>query len=401
MTRWVLYDDGGGRFSPMTDLRSFAEVRTGALTALERFTRWWGEPQAVVVPGPLEALAAERGLPTLVRADDETPLHVVNARWRGARPEVWPETGEAWHDSEGVVVAASIPPQALLELVKHGELPAHVRRIEAPRRLYRRPWEVLDDLPDRLAEDLELLHPVHPESGESSGARRGDVVGGHRVVVDPTAKLGCGVVLDATEGPISIAAGASVGHGSVLHGPLRLGAGSVVADRTQLKANTVIGPVCKVGGEIGATIFQGHANKVHDGHLGDSWIGEWVNFGAGTTNSNLLNTYGEVSMRLEPEGPSERSGRTAMGCLVGDHVKFAILVRIMTGSTFGTGSMVAVTDPPRSVGRFRWLTDRGDAPYRLDRFLEVMATAQSRRGVSAGPAYLARLEALHAAGRTG
>jgi DNA polymerase-1 len=54
---------------------------------------------------------------------------------------------------------------------------------------------------------------------------------------------------------------------------------------------------------------------------------------------------------------------------VGDHVKFAILVRIMTGSTFGTGSMVAVTDPPRSVGRFRWLTDRGDAPYRLDRFL--------------------------------
>ncbi|MHC4869462.1 MAG: hypothetical protein ACYTE2_07240 [Planctomycetota bacterium] len=198
---------------------------------------------------------------------------------------------------------------------------------------------------------------------------------------------------------IAIAAGAHIGHLAVLRGPVWIGPGSVVADRAQIKANTVIGPVSKVGGEIGATIFQGHANKVHEGHLGDSWIGEWVNFGAGTTNSNLLNTYGEVSMRLDPDGPSERSGRTAMGCIVGDHVKFAILVRIMTGSSFGTGSMIASTDPPRSVGRFRWLTERGDATYRLEKFLGVMAAAQSRRGVEAGPAYLERLRRLHDAGR--
>ncbi|MGA1400455.1 MAG: hypothetical protein ACO38P_08720, partial [Phycisphaerales bacterium] len=91
-----------------------------------------------------------------------------------------------------------------------------------------------------------------------------------------------------------------------------------------------------------------------------------------------------------------RTGRTAMGCLVGDHVKFAIGTRITTGACFGTGSMIAVDDPPRCVGRFRWLVDRGETGYRYDRFLEVATIAAGRRGTTFGPAYLDRLASLHA-----
>ena len=48
--------------------------------------------------------------------------------------------------------------------------------------------------------------------------------------------------------------------------------------------------MCKLGGEIEHSIFYGYSNKVHDGHIGNAYIGEWVNMGAGTTNSNLKNT---------------------------------------------------------------------------------------------------------------
>jgi len=397
MTAWVLHDDGGGRFGPMTDLRSFAEVRTGAFTALERCTRRWGAPQALLLPEGLQDLASERGLTSAASRTPGERVHVLNSRWRGALPEHWPAAGEAWCDAEGDVVATTLDDGSAEEFLRHRELPEDIRRIgKAGAALYRRPWEVLEDLPERLLDDLSTMRGAEGAREPGPAAER---VGDRPVDVDPRASLGRGVVFDATDGPIAIAAGAHIGHLAVLRGPVWIGLGSVVADRAQIKANTVIGPISKVGGEIGATIFQGHANKVHEGHLGDSWIGEWVNFGAGTTNSNLLNTYGEVSMRLDPDGPSERSGRTAMGCIVGDHVKFAILVRIMTGSSFGTGSMIASTDPPRSVGRFRWLTERGDATYRLEKFLGVMAAAQSRRGVEAGPAYLERLRRLHDAGR--
>ena len=86
--------------------------------------------------------------------------------------------------------------------------------------------------------------------------------------------------------------------------------------------------------KLAASIFQGHANKSHHGHLGDSFVGEWANLGAGTVNSNLLNTYSEVLHAVwSPMGRPLRSvAERFLGCVIGDHVKTAIGTRIMTGS---------------------------------------------------------------------
>src|SRR3712207_7766885 len=43
----------------------------------------------------------------------------------------------------------------------------------------------------------------------------------------------------------------------------------------------------RIGGEVEASIVQGYSNKHHDGFLGHSYLGEWVNIGAMTTNSDL------------------------------------------------------------------------------------------------------------------
>ncbi|MEL7484590.1 MAG: glucose-1-phosphate thymidylyltransferase, partial [Planctomycetota bacterium] len=153
---------------------------------------------------------------------------------------------------------------------------------------------------------------------------------------------------------------------------------------------------CKIAGEVGGTIFQGFSNKAHEGHLGDSWVGEWVNFGAGTNNSNLLNTYGEVLARATVGGPSERTGQTFIGAIIGDHVKFAISTRIMTGSVIHTGAMWASGAPVSEViGPFTWATDRGETAFRLSRFLETAKTVMDRRGMEPGDEYLARLSVLH------
>jgi UDP-N-acetylglucosamine diphosphorylase/glucosamine-1-phosphate N-acetyltransferase len=183
---------------------------------------------------------------------------------------------------------------------------------------------------------------------------------------------------------------------ATLVGPCCILEGSIVAERAVIKANTSIGPGCRVGGEVGGTIFQAFSNKAHDGHLGDSIVGEWVNLGAGTDNSNLLNTYGEVTVRLEAALPRERTGRMFCGSFLADHAKLAIGTRLMTGTSIGTGAMVAASAAPdTTVDRFAWVTDDGSRRYRLAKFLEVARTVMARRGVTPGPAYLARLAALH------
>ena len=202
-------------------------------------------------------------------------------------------------------------------------------------------------------------------------------------------------ILDTTNGPIAVRAGATIRPGSTIIGPVVIGERSTVLDKALVKANTALGPVCKVAGEIGGTILQGYANKGHDGHLGDSWLGEWVNLGAGTTNSNLLNTYSEVTSVAQPHAHREKTGETFFGCALGDHVKTAIGTRIMTGAIVHTGAMWAATAPISGcVDRFAWATDKGVRHYRVDRFLEVMRASMGRRTIEPSDAYTARVAAL-------
>jgi UDP-N-acetylglucosamine diphosphorylase/glucosamine-1-phosphate N-acetyltransferase len=211
-----------------------------------------------------------------------------------------------------------------------------------------------------------------------------------------TATIAPGVVLDATHGAIAIDRGATVRPGAIIVGPAYVGEQSTVLEHALIKANTAIGPVCKVAGEVGGSILQSHSNKGHDGHIGDTWIGQWVNLGAGTTNSNLLNTYGEVTAACSPRSRRERTGLTFFGAIIADHVKTAICTKLMTGSVIGLGAMIACTaPPPTSVRRFAWLTDAGESRFRLDRFFDAADRMMERRSMSISPELRRRLEALH------
>ena len=105
-----------------------------------------------------------------------------------------------------------------------------------------------------------------------------------------------GVVFDVRHGAVVLEAGVEVRHGTRLEGPVYVGPHSKVLGGF-IRASA-FGPECRVHGEIAASVFLGYANKSHDGFLGHSVLGHWVNLGAGTTTSNLKNTYGKVKLQV-------------------------------------------------------------------------------------------------------
>ena len=125
-------------------------------------------------------------------------------------------------------------------------------------------------------------------------------------------------------------------------------------------------------------------------------IGSWVNLGADTVTSNLLNTYGEISVRLEPDSARNRTGRMFLGSLIGDHVKTAIGTRLMTGTVLGTGSMIATTSPPpTTVERFAWHTDDGQRRYKIDKFIDMAHRHVQARSLELDQAQEALLRSIH------
>lgn len=407
----IVFDDGKGSLALLTDTRPSFGVRTGALTTLERLAlivkaEAKTEVTGVWTPEPLAALAREQ---ITVPVNDESRLSsakqavlLVNGRCP-VLPEGVGElkVGAAMVTPSGDVIAARLPAADALGFLRSGALPASCKASPAGEPcLLEHPWDVIRFRDAALDIDLRAFF-----TRESQGLPPGVIgISDDQIHVSPEALVYPGVVFDAEHGPIVIDDGAVIRPGAVIIGPAYIGRGSTVIDRALIKGHTAIGPVCKVAGEVGGCIFQGFANKAHDGHLGDSWVGEWANLGAGTTNSNLLNTYGEVIAQSAPDGKRCRTGLRFLGCIIGDHVKMAILTRIMTGSVFGTGSMIAAMNPPSAVGRFEWVTDEPGAaggvkrqPYRIEKFLDVARAAMARRKVTLSPSLEQRLRALAAA----
>src|SRR5262249_42609465 len=145
-----------------------------------------------------------------------------------------------------------------------------------------------------------------------------------------------GVVFDVRHGAVVLEPGVEVRHGTRLEGPVFVGARSRVLGG--FIRGSAFGPECRLHGEIAASVFLGYANESHDGFVGHSVVGHWVNLGALTTTSNLKNTYGPV--RLEVAGRRIETERQNLGTLFGDHAKTAIGTMLATGTVVGVGANV-------------------------------------------------------------
>jgi UDP-N-acetylglucosamine diphosphorylase/glucosamine-1-phosphate N-acetyltransferase len=217
------------------------------------------------------------------------------------------------------------------------------------------------------------------------------ILGDPALVICRGALVEPGVVFDTRAGAIVLEAGLEVRHGSRLEGPLYAGEKSRILGG-HLRAS-FIGPRCSVKGEISNSVFLGYANKSHDGFVGHSVVGHWVNLGAGTTTSNLKNTYGDVA--LEIAGQRLVTGRQFLGTLFGDHAKTAIGTMLSTGTVIGAGANVfGGSAVPRYVPPMAWGSD-GRVQMTEEGFLKVAERVLPRRDVAFTPEIRASLSATY------
>ena len=405
-----IFDDGKGEFGPLADRRAIFEMRTGAVTIRERIERVLGlGTGGVWVKGNLLEVMGERvkewgvGDVLVNEAVDGGEWMVVNGRWNAV--EYFEEVaglmrtplaefngsgaGVLVDRRSGDVIAMKGGDEAVNKFLlsgfpyPHGGASVGMIGGAGKRTMLERPWHALDEMPNALLLDLAAIDlPVISENEHVNITAHGD----HEMRVASSAKLLPYTVVDATYGPVVIDEGAEINPLTVLQGPCYVGRNAVLVSHTSLRRNTVIGPWCKVGGEISGVLMQGYSNKVHDGFLGMSMIGEWVNLGANTNVSNLKNTYGNVRIRLREELEVEDSERQFQGPIVGDFVRTGIGTRANTGAVLGTGCMFAGSHfTPKYAKPFGFYTDGPDgmvrSEYDWDKFWHTAELMTERRDV--------------------
>jgi len=227
-----------------------------------------------------------------------------------------------------------------------------------------------------------LDHLLQPDTTDFTHERSDDLPQGSIVIGDPSdvvilgAAIEPGTIFDVRQGVVVIEQHTHVQAGVRFEGPVYVGPACTILGATVHQCS--IGPLCKVRGEISNTVLLGYANKAHDGFVGHSVIGRWVNLGAGTTTSNLKNTYGPVRIRMAET--EIETGRQFLGTLFGDHCKTAIGTMMNTGAVVGTGANVfGNAGTPKHVRPFAW-GDTG-ATMERDGFLRIAERVMPRRKV--------------------
>lgn len=174
-------------------------------------------------------------------------------------------------------------------------------------------------------------------------------------------------LLNTTTGPIYIGRNAVVMEGTAIRGPFAMGEESVLKMNSRIYGATTLGPYCMGGGEIKNSIMMGFSNKAHDGYMGDSVIGEWCNWGAGTSNSNLKNTAGIIKVWVEAANDYLEAGNKC-GVMMGDYSRTAINSAINTGSVIGVSANVFGEGLlPNIIPDFSWGCK--GVKYRIDKAL--------------------------------
>lgn len=245
-------------------------------------------------------------------------------------------------------------------------------------KLLKYPWELVNNNAEKIKEEFGLI-----AKGESQGEIDSKVT----VYGDPKnlyvakgAFVEAGVVIDVRNGPVYIGENTYVQTLSRIDGPSYIGKDNIIFG-AQVREGCSFGDVCRIGGEVEETIIQGYTNKRHLGFIGHSYLGEWVNLGAGTTNSDLKNTYGKVKVTIR--GERVEAGQF-VGALIGDHAKTSIGAMILTGKKVGVSSQViayATEDVPSFT---LWAKSLGAKPTEifLDSAIETARRMMARRKVN-------------------
>jgi len=237
------------------------------------------------------------------------------------------------------------------------------------------PWNLIYRNPEQLQKDLERV-----KRKQSGTVHRTSVLIQRKdIIIEKGATVAPYCVLDARNGAIYIGKTATLMPHTVVIGPAMIGESSLLKSGTQIYGGTSIGSMCKIGGEVEGTIFHGYSNKQHAGFVGHSYVGPWVNLGAGTNTSDLKNNYSTVTVSF---GDTKiDTGLQFLGLIIGDHSKSSINTMFNTGSIVGVNcNVLGGAFPPKYIPSFAWQNLDGTfEEYDLAKSLDVARTVMARR----------------------
>lgn len=340
----ILFDNHYRRgLYPFTLTRAVADLRFGIFSIKERWERMSGQPVWVATEPYLQALypLLPVGMHTWVDASvigDAALYNRILSLENGSC--IADENGLIAGRTEQVVeISSTIPLSAF----------AHVNDHEPVQRLTH-PWQFMQWNDAQIRADFAWVTksrtslPI-PETVQT--------VKPVQIFIEEGARLSF-CTLNAATGPIYIGKNAEIMEGSTVRGPFVLGDNAVLKMNSRVYGATTLGPSCMGGGEIKNTVMMGYSNKAHDGYLGDAVIGEWCNFGAGSTNSNIKNTAGEVKV-WDMGAEKYVSVGQKCGMIMGDYSRVAINSSINTGSMIGVSSNVFGAGLlPTIIPNFAW-----------------------------------------------
>ncbi len=384
---------------PLTLTRPVHELLLGTSTLATKLARAMGvgpgpQRRSCLIRSHLADVQRQRDPHMVVNDRDwlaRGPVIVANSRWVPPVDFEMPDRYGSWVGlCEGQPACAWVGPEDSVSLEPQGvddwfeQMMARHGGLEIGGEWINRPWDLVSKIGDHLQRDFASADKFGVSNRHLAKlALVGPV---DRLCIHETARIDPYTVFDTTNGPIILGPNVWVQPFTRIEGPCSIGAESQLF-RANLRGCVSIGPNCRIGGEVEAAIVHGFSNKYHEGFLGHAYVGEWVNLGAITSNSDLRNDYGEVHVPLQ--GDPIPTGQAKVGCFVGDHTRTGMGSMLNTGTAIGVMCNVLPAGIllPKHVPSFTAVFYGKVAPgFALDKLFETARTVTGRRGKTFGEA---------------
>jgi UDP-N-acetylglucosamine diphosphorylase/glucosamine-1-phosphate N-acetyltransferase len=384
----IFEDRSFENFYPLTLTRPIFDLKCGHTTLLEKIIRKFKDESFALFMRDYLAPSFKNKVKDIPLNDlnslkTNEPLLLINGRWLAKEGEFKEIKEEEIGICKGELLYAYVKENRegirgnFEDFLKSIQAKIQKKK-EVKATLISYPWDLIRENGEAIREDFKFIDKSSSKEFPRESVIKGDPT---QVYIAEGAEIHPFVVLDVTGGPIIIKEGAIIFPFARLEGPACIDKDTQIMSGTKIREGTSIGPLCRVGGEVEESIIHGYTNKFHDGFLGHAYVGEWVNIGAMTTNSDIKNDYSAVSVYLK--GELRNTGEIKVGSFIGDHAKTSIGTLFNTGSVIGVMCNVVGTGKPlpKFIPSFAWfINEKFSKGYGFKMLVETARAAMPRRG---------------------
>ena len=384
MNYYIFDDKKTENFYPITLTRSTGDLRAGILKLRQKIAAYVNiDDMRLIIDENLYEIYKERHPDWLINSVESGESIFINSRIKDYDKlseiveKLPPES--VLMNGDDILLVRKVCKKKDLNLSDIDNLVQNLNEIQTNDiALWEHIWELIESNKNNIQRDFEEFFYEKDNFFETEVGV--SILNPYNVWIGEDVTLKPGVIIDASEGAVVIDNDVTVMHNAVLIGPLFIGKKSTIKVSAKIYEGTSIGAVCKVGGEVEESIIQSYSNKQHDGFLGHSYLGEWVNLGADTNNSDLKNNYKSVKVYSYANEKKIDSKTQFMGAIIGDHSKTGINSTINTGTVIGVACNLYGKDIISDfVPSYSWGEASNLIKYKFEKFIETAKLVKNRR----------------------